>query len=71
MKICIFPGKVLSTPPLCLTNCLLLRISVSPYKDLQRRNKNFKTMFDFNACYIYVKWRVCKLTPVFIEQTTN
>lgn len=38
-------AAVLPTPPWCLTNRSLLRISVSPYKDLQRRNKNRKLFF--------------------------
>jgi len=32
-------GTVLSTPPLRLTNCLLLRISVSPYKGSSKKKQ--------------------------------
>lgn len=75
MKICISASArtVLSTPPLCLTNCSLLRISVLPYKGSSKKKHKLKNwlLYHCSACYIYLKLRVCKPTPVFAEQTTN
>lgn len=77
MKICISAGIVLSTPPLCLTNCLLLRISVSPYKGSSKKKQKQKTILYiiFCTCYIHeiciTRNGECASQPVFNEQRTN